>query len=271
MATQWPLQLDLGDETIPALDVYDKPLHLIRRGAKALHIDTGEEISARHCALPSKCSALRFLPSFGERALLAFPTPQLLCPAGLTMQVMLAMPLGLRLEAIHPGGVVHLMDMPAPRTSPGLYGPVDSGQICTSFRAPVSAPDEDDHFADHPICEFELRLAPSEHREGSAHALWAKIPLRVTNTTPEPREVSKIMLPTASLGLYRHAEHDELWTSQIEMRLLGPNEAEVLIEGGPEGAEPIAHSGRRATAHEPRRAYTFLHAYRAKTGLEHGF
>ncbi|RAL25268.1 hypothetical protein DL240_03385 [Lujinxingia litoralis] len=207
----------------------------------------------------------------GERALLVFPTPQLLCPAGLTMQVVLATPLSLRLDAIHPGGSAHLIEFPAPRTSPGLYGPVDSGQICTSFRAPVSAPDEPDALHSHPICALELAVEPSEGDTLSQARLWATLPLTVTNTTPEPREVSKIMLPTASLELYRHPTRDEIWTSTVHMRLLGPNEAEVAIEDGPAGGEAIAHSGRPAQTHEPRRAYTFLHAYRAKTGLEHGF
>lgn len=266
METRWPLQLSLDDGALEALHVYDKPLHLKRRGAQALVIETGEELSTRHCALPASCNALRFLPNFGERALLAFPTPQLLCPAGLTMQVVLGLPLGLRIEALHPGGSVHLLDLPAPRTSPGLYGPVDSGQICTSFRAPVCAPDAGQGLDEHPICALDLRLPNETH-----YALWATIPLTVTNTTPEPREVSKIMLPTASLGLYRRPDRDRLCTSQVQMRLLGPNEAEVLIDNGPEGGEAIAHSGRKPNAHETRRAYTFLHAYRAKTGLEHGF
>lgn len=267
----WPVRLPWDAEEFPEISFFGESLQLHRRAGPSLEFSRGAEESTRLAAVPKTSDNLSFLPSFGDRPFLIFPKPRLLCPAGLQFRVELAVPLSLQLS-VQSGETDHrLMEWPPPSVSRGAYGPVDSAQICTSFSSPTGG-DETELVEKNPeesILNLNLSITYDDS-EPLTYPCWARTHIQIINTTLEPLEITKIMVPTVSLTLFQAKEGSELVTNKLTMRLLGPQEAELVL-GDPPGNkkrwEPIGHY----VPANDRRPYTFLHSYKTKTGLEHGF
>ena len=272
-SASWPFTLSLKEESLPSLQLFGQPLHLTLRGGPTLELSGESPHSTRLIALPKTSSTLSFLPSFGDRSLLLFPRPQLLCPAGVRMKVHLALSLQLQLFVDTRQDSALLTEWTPPLTSRGAYGPVDSAEICTSQQTPAAPLQErlQERYVDHPILNLRLALT-NPAAEPRSFPAWARIPLDIVNTTSIPLEISKIMVPTMNLGLFQYPG-EPLSTNPLTMRLLSPQEAELLIEGHPDPRREDQWQrlcGKPVPSSE-RKPYVFLYTYRTKTGLEHGF
>ncbi len=268
----WPVRIAWDDEEFPEIFFFDKPLYLQRRAGPSLELSRGTPETTRLAAIPKTSDNLSFLPSFGDRPFLIFPRPLLICPAGLRFSVDLAVPLYIQLSIEAEGKAHRLVEWAPNSVSRGAYGPVDNSQICTSFSSPSAGDPAEllNQNTDHPIVNLNLSLT-SVDSEPMVYPCWARLNLKVVNTTNEPLEISKIMIPTASLSLFQAVGSSALATNKITMRLLGPQDAELVLGDPPGGKklwDPIL--GRQPGAND-RRPYVFLYAYKTKTGLEHGF
>ena len=270
--TTWPLKLALDDEAYPEIEVFGKPLILKLRPGPALELNRGTEESTRLAALPETYNNLVFLPSFGDRPLLVFPRPQLLCPADLTLEVNLAIPLFLRLCVETEDKEHLLLQWTPPSTSLGAYGPVDQATICTSCRCPV-IPLAYALSGAEPAVLASLLQWTSPGVESRQLPLWAHLPLTIRNQTTEPLEVSKVMVPTSSLTLFQSTDPGKpgLFTNELTLKLMGTQEAELISENKPREKGDYKVVAGRAPLPTERRPHLFLYNYKAKTGLEHGF
>lgn len=268
----WPLQLTIDAAPFPGLTLFDEPLTLTRRGELSLELTRGSEENSRLTALAKTSQTLSFLPAFSERPFLILPRPRLLCPPGLRLKIELAIPLSVQLFVESKEESHLITEWAPPPYSLGVYGPVDQAQICTSFRSPAAGSPKDFQtlYQDDPVCRLKLSI-DAQSAEPTQIPCWARMPLTVINTTSSPLEVNKIMVPTSSLSLAQSRTTGELAINAMTLHLLGPQTAE-LTEGKPPGkAEGFETLISGKTSAEERRPYVFLHAYKTKTGLEHGF
>lgn len=273
----WPVHLSLDDESFPLLNFFGKKLQLELRQGPTLELIGEDEGSTRLSALAKTSHNLAFLPSVGDLPLLLFPKPQLLCPAGLGLTVEVAIPLHLRLNVDSDAEILRLMEWRPPVVSRGIYGPVDNSQLCTSVHSPAASSRQEllERYADHPILNLALEVTGVD-ADPISYPLWAHLSLTIVNTTSEPLEVAKVMIPTSSLSISQEIRSPEskgnfLSVGGLTMRLLGPQAAELIFSDKSRDKrkwETIVDG--RPTAAE-RLPYVFLHAYKTKTGLEHGF
>src|SRR5690606_4724085 len=90
-------------------------------------------------AIAQNADIVRFAPTLGERALLVFPKTKFLCPAGLELRTVFQIPVHLHIGVGTPSDIRLVEDLAPPTITRALYGPVDSGTICTSVRTRTAA------------------------------------------------------------------------------------------------------------------------------------
>ncbi len=268
----WPLRLSLSSDDSPSVEFFGKPLEMMLRPGPTLEWYHGTEETARITALPKTFQHLTFLPDLGERPLLLFPRPQLLCPGHLTLRLDMALPLHLKLAITTDEGELLVTRWSSPTTSRGAYGPVDQAVVCTSCRCPTAATADElaSRYHDHPVLTGSLQRIDGD--PDPPLPLWARLHLEVVNTTAEPLEVGKIMVPTSALTLYTRTDTPAVATNALTLRLVGPQEAELRSASRPHGPgqySPLDAPPRSAALDN--KALLFLHNYKSKTGLEHGF
>lgn len=270
--SRWPLTLPLDDEAFPKVELFGKPLSFRLLGGPSLELSRGTKESTRIAGLPETSNRLLFLPGLGEKPLLLFPRPQLLCPGGLTLNVSLVISLGIQLSVSDAEESHLLSEWPTPNASRGSYGPVDSALLCSSQVCPVSTGERYlSELFEESFSFPELVVEYKGDLDILRFPCWALIPLKITNITAMPLEVNKVMIPSNHLSFFQNEETGQMITNALSMRLLSTNEAELAIDDSPTPAGKWRYITGRKIISADRRPYIFLHAYRSKTGLEHGF
>lgn len=288
----WPIDIPFASGTSLKLQAFGEDLLFERINASRLTYTFGKPESKRLVAVADKATIIRFLPTLGERALLFFPETKFLCPAGLELRTIFPLPVHLHIGVGTPTDVRLIEDLAPPTTTRALYGPVDSGIICTSVRA-RTAPSITDYLNSHtdegtkvPEFHFGSKLPnddpsvaePSDATNaGTTNAsnkirfnqLIAYATITIINTTNEPLEVSKIMIPYNALSLYQTNSY--LLCNEIQMRLLSRLEAEITPGDCPDPKAKPVDQGQGRFAVVDRRPHIFAYAYRSKTGLDYGF
>ncbi len=214
------------------------------REGDLLHLWHGEE--AWRVGLPAGATALRLGPSFGPLPFLLRPDPPLIVPTGLSVTHDFAIPLHAELGAVASKSL-RLKEFGPPDATRSLYGPVDFGWLCWTVR--------------------DIDRTRARATFGTTLNLWASVRLTIRNHASGNHEVSKIMMPHESMGLYGHDE--ELRVSNVQMTLLSDHAAELIMTD-PSGAKPISDVSGVALS-PTRRTFALSHSYRNKTGLEYGF
>ena len=275
----WPWDIELGAQTSVAIEAFGKALTVERLNPSTLRYQYGDDPGeARLIGVSETTDLLRFVPTLGPIPLLIFPNTHLLCPAGSTARCYLRLPLHLQVGVGEAKSVKRIADLTPPTVSRALYGPVDAGTLCTSIHA-NNAPEinhleesfgESAHaqLATRPI---EVPAAPADTEDVVfERELFAYTLLRARNTTEEPLEVSKIMVPAATVGLFHNGSH--ILTNEVVMRLRSEQEAELDFRNCPDSsASAICDLQGRRSETAPQRTHFFSHTYRSKTGLEFGF
>jgi hypothetical protein len=262
----WPVDIALSADADLSLGLQGQPLYIRRLKPTTLSLSREEPSSRRLVAVSESADTLRFVPCLGQRPLLIFPRPRLLCPASLRLSVVLEFPLQVTIYAGR-GERLDLIETLVPASiSRGLYGPVDAGIVCASIKARCAPTIEDlEQEQDGQGRWPSNSLIDDQSRR---HSLLAYGRLEITNGTDGPLEVSKIMIPTQQLFLYQ--SELRLLTNTIKMKLVSKQEAELVMGGAPEPQVVPIGTGHPPANHD-RKALIFSHAYRLKTGLEYGF
>ncbi|MBA2661126.1 MAG: hypothetical protein H0U74_02430 [Bradymonadaceae bacterium] len=285
---RWPVNIPIKEDGGIALEVFGQELSLSRVHPTTLSYSLGEGAATRLVAVSENANIVRFVPTLGERALLIFPRSKLLCPAGLSIRVVFALPVHLHLGVGTEADMRLVDDIAPPTITRSLYGPVDAGLICTSVRAIAAmsinqlrdeasdecAPElrfgEDIELADIEIGDDpQMSDAGDELPQSIRNELVAYMFLRVHNTTELPLEVSKVMVPINTLSLYQ--TRDYLLSNEIHLRLLSRQEAEISSGTCPDVDGVPIDLGQGRFAVPDRRPHLFAYAYRSKTGLDYGF
>lgn len=291
----WPIDVALREHGGRRLNFLGRPMMLERLAPGVLRYRVGEGPGEQFVVgVSESADTLRFIPALGATPLLIFPQTRLMCPVDVTLEVVLAVPVYLRLGIGKDARFAQIDEIAPPKMTRALYGPVDAGRLCRSVRSAVYATLEDAEAQTGapplPQVESTQRLAalpPSSARfveeveAGAppagvsglerllAGSLTSFLQLRIRNVSDAHREITKIMVPTEILNLYQRK--GTLLTSRLTMKLLSAQEAEISAEGPPaEGSSQIVELDGKTIAQD-RRTLLFLHSYRAKTGLEFGF
>lgn len=287
----WPVNISLKADADLTIGLFGKPLYIRRVQGSTLSCTLDLPTSERLIAVSESADTLQFVPSLGDRALLLFPQPRLLCPAGLKLSVFIELPLQLKMLC-GKGTHFDLLDtFEAPTVSKGIYGPVDAGIVCTSVKARCApgigalkrSHEENENRSKkdliYPGMTDELSEAHGDDPQidaprASTETTTRQIPsiayarLEITNSTDGPLEVNKIMIPTHQLVLYQNQDH--LLTNTIRMKLVSKLEAELVIASAHD-PEALTMDTQQAAQSFDKKALIFAHAYRSKTGLEYGF
>ncbi|MFU8805326.1 MAG: hypothetical protein ACNA8W_16055 [Bradymonadaceae bacterium] len=268
---KWPVNIRLEANADLTIGLFGKPLYIRRLQGSTLSCSLDVPTSERLVGIHESADTLQFVPELGERALLIFPRPTLLCPALLKLTVYIELPLFLQMS-VGKGAHFDLIDGYTPPTvAKGIYGPVDAGIVCTSMKGRCAPSietltqrrleEEDGHRS-----ELSYEIDDGETRR---ETLVAYCRLEVVNTTDAPLEITKIMLPANQLSLYQNG--DQLLTNHVRMRLLSKQEAELSMLGAPDPPAKILQSGTRSPSTLDKGVQIFSFAYRSKTGLDYGF
>ncbi len=288
----WPIDISFANGTHVKLRAFDERLTLKRIHPTTLTYTVGDPGAKRHgesestrlVAIAPSANIVRFVPTLGERALLIFPKTKFLCPAGLEFRTVFQIPVHLHIGVGTATDIRLVEDLAPPSITRALYGPVDSGTICTSVRARTATdiasylsykPDEGEPFI--PVPEFHFGNMESDDASQSMTAsdstkvkqLVAYASVKITNVTNEPLEVSKIMIPYNALSLFQTDKY--LLCNEIQMRLLSRHEAEITSGDCPDPTAKPIDQGHGRFAIVDRRPHIFAYAYRSKTGLDYGF
>ncbi len=292
----WPIEVALRERGARRLNFLGRPLILERLAPGSLRYSLGDKPNEQYVVgVSESADTLRFIPALGATPLLIFPQNKLMCPVDVALDVVLAVPVYLRLGIGKGDHFAQIDEIAPPRMTRALYGPVDAGRVCRSVRTAVYASLDDAEretgLQPLPMVESTQRMQAlppgsarfaDEGEEGRppqsgdkgldlllAGSLTCFLQLRIRNASDAHREVTKVMVPTEILNLYQR--EGVLLTSRLTMKLLSAHEAEISAEGPPaEGAQQIAELDGKTVAQD-RRTLLFLHSYRAKTGLEFGF
>ena len=164
-----------------------------------------------------------------------------------------------------------LVELPPKRSSKALYGPVDAGRLCRSVRSQPYISIAQACAEVYPVStkgEEESGIEPPDE-------VWLAdpppliMPMQIENTTQEPLEVSKIMVPLELIGMYQ--DHEALLSGAMRMRLLSAQEAELSYVGAPTQEARAVQDLRGELMSPASRVQLFAHSYRNKTGLDFGF
>lgn len=289
----WPIDISFENGSHVKLRAFDEDLTLRRIHPTTLTYTFGERTtrrqgepeSTRLVAIAPNADIVRFAPTLGERALLVFPKTKFLCPAGLELRTVFQIPVHLHIGVGTSSDIRLVEDLAPPTITRALYGPVDSGTICTSVRTRTAAdiasylahePDENEakipefHFGNEPDQAPHNEETPTQTvRTSKVNKLFAYASVKITNVTNEPLEVSKIMIPNNALSLYQTDKY--LLCNEIQMRLLSRLEAEITPGDCPDPSAKAVDQGQGRFAIVDRRPHIFAYAYRSKTGLDYGF
>jgi hypothetical protein len=271
----WPWDIDLGADTTASFDLDGKTLRVDRINPTTLRYKFGDdEKQTRLVGVSETATKLRFVPTLGPLPLLIFPNVQLLCPAGATLRCVLRLPLHVQVGVDDKTGFRLIDEIVPPTASKALYGPVDSGVLCTSIHAPNAASVEDVERENAQAQGTLPILAPltgdGEDAAKEPRQLVTYTYLRVRNKTEEPLLVTKVMIPAGVISLYQGAHHTH--TNEVSMRLLSAQEAELEFLSCPVAeTAPLPDLRGHRTDSSPKKPYFFSHTYRSKTGLEYGF
>jgi hypothetical protein len=268
----WPWDIELERDTSVTLDVFGKPLRVERINPTTLRYGFGDDPQgAKLVGVSETAHKLRFVPTFGPLPLLIFPQTQLLCPSASSVRCVLRLPLHLQVGVGDKAGFKKLDELAPPSLSRALYGPVDSGMLCTSIHAPNASSIEEinrtspiEHHQARPHAD-EAEVSPEDTRELVAYTY-----LRVRNKTEEPLQVTKVMVPAGGISLYGSGRY--VHTNEVSMRLMSAQEAELdFLKCPVPNTVPLADLGGTRTDIAPKKRHFFSHDYRSKTGLEFGF
>lgn len=271
----WPWDVDLANGASVAVELYGQELRISRVNATTLRYQMGDDAdAARLIGVSETAEKVRFVPTLGPIPLLIFPRYQLLCPVSSTVRCVLRLPLHVQVGIVDKGGVKKLDEIAPPVVSKALYGPVDSGVICTSIHALNGPAIEDierevDSFAEaaHPVAR---RLDADGQAHGEPRSLVAYTYLRARNKTEEPLSVTKVMVPAGVASMYQAGSH--IHTNEVSMRLLSAQEAELdFLKCPVPDIVALADLNGERTDTSPKKRHFFAYAYRSKTGLEFGF
>lgn len=272
----WPWEIELERDTSVTLDIFGEPLHIERLNPTTLRYQFGEESdTARLIGVSETANTLRFVPTFGPLPLLIFPQTQLLCPSASTVRCVLRLPLHLQVGVGDKAGFKRIDELAPPSISRALYGPVDSGVLCTSIHAPNGGSIEeiDRMTPAEPGDRAPIARPYSDETEVSSEDtrdLVAYTYLRVRNRTEEPLLVSKVMVPASVISLYQAGRRTH--TNEVSMWLLSAQEAELdFLKCPVPDTQPLVDLSGTRTDTGPKRSHFFSHNYRSKTGLEFGF
>lgn len=299
---RWPVHIPLPDDSQIQVAIHGKDLRLTRLQPTSLEYCVGDDEGRRLVAIGENADLACFVPSLGERSMLAFPRPKLLCPAGLEIRVVMPLPVQVRVGVGTSEDIRYIEDIAPQHVTRALYGPVDSGLVCTSVRAPsatsiatlreamvpIDGPDADNergrrafvppgvfHYGtaiphDEPAGDDPQLTDPAPVEPDPIHnELVAFLWVRIHNATEGPLEVSKILVPVTNLHLYQSQHH--LLTNEMRMRLISKQEAELTIGSCPDPDAVSVESAHGRYAMPDRRPQIFNYTYRNKTGLEYGF
>jgi hypothetical protein len=272
----WPWDIELAADTTSTFDLGGKSLRVERVNPTTLRYRVGDdEKHTRLVGMTETASKLRFVPTLGPLPLLVFPNIQLLCPANSAVRCVLRLPLHIQVGIDDKTGFRRVDEIVPPSVSKALYGPVDSGVLCTSIHAPNAASVEDIEQETSRDAENRPPLLRSDaldvqNTEKAERQLVAYTHLRVRNKTEEPLLVSKVMIPAGVISLYQAGQLTH--TNEVSMRLLSAQEAELEFLKCPVSeTTPLPDLGGHRTDSTPKKPYFFSHTYRSKTGLEFGF
>lgn len=272
----WPWDIELARNGSLALDIFGEPLCVERPNPTTLRYRHGDDpAQTRLIGVSETATKLRFVPTLGPIPLLVFPNTQLLCPAASTVRCVLRLPLHLQIGVVDKAGTKKIDEITPPSVSRALYGPVDSGVLCTSIHSPNGASiDEVEHEAAEraedalPIARPlspEAETSPEDERELVAYTY-----LRARNKTEEPLMVTKVMIPAGALSMYQAGRHTH--TNEVSMRLMSAHEAELdFLKCPVPNTTPLPDLLGNRTDTTPAKRHFFSHTYRSKTGLEYGF
>jgi hypothetical protein len=268
----WPWDIKIGTNSALSFELLGSPVLFERLNPTTLRFQIGDDPSkSRLVGVTETTTHLRFVPSLGPIPLLVFLKNQLLCPSEATARYIVRLPLYLRVGVADDNHVRRIDELAPPHISKALYGPVDSGSICTSIHSPVAPSLEDlEDVAPEIGATLSARPLAADAEIADTRQLVAYTQLRVRNHTEEPHTVTKVMLPADTVSLYQSDDH--IYTNQVSMRLLSAHEAELdFLKCHVADATALVDLNGERTDTGPKNRLLFSHAYRAKTGLEFGF
>lgn len=272
----WPWDIELERDTSVTLDIFGKLFRLERINPTTLRYQFGDDPdAARLIGVSETATTLRFVPTFGPLPLLVFPQTQLLCPSASSVRCVVRLPLHLQVGVGDKAGFKKFDELAPPSISRALYGPVDSGMLCTSIHAPNggSIEEVDRTSPAQPDLPAPIARPHSDEAETSSEDtrdLVAYTYLRVRNNTDEPLLVSKIMVPASVISMYQAGRRTH--TNEVSMRLLSAQEAELdFLKCPVPKTQPLPDLSGTRTDTVPKKSHFFSHTYRSKTGLEFGF
>ena len=272
----WPWDIELGRNASLAIDIFGKPLHVERVNPTTLRYRHGDDAgTTRLIGVSETADKLRFVPSLGPIPLLIFPNTQLLCPAASTVRCVLRLPLHLQIGIGDKAGVKKVDEIAPPSVSHALYGPVDSGVLCTSIHSlnGTSIDEVEREAAERPEDMLPIARPLDSHAQASSEArreMVAYTYLRARNKTEEPLMVTKVMIPAGVMSMYQADAHTH--TNEVSMRLMSAQEAELdFLKCPAPSTTPLADLQGNRTDTSPTKRHFFSHSYRSKTGLEFGF
>jgi hypothetical protein len=267
----WPWDIELDIEATAAFDLGGKALHVERVNPTTLRYRVGtNDKQTRLVGVSETATKLRFVPTLGPIPLLIFPQVQLLCPAGSTVQCVLRLPLHVQVGVDDESGFRRIDEIVPASVSKALYGPVDSGVLCTSIHAPTAASIDEFEDRDQHSLPMLGRVSDDQSTSPQTHELVTHTRFRVRNETEEPLLVTKIMIPAGVMSLFQDAHRTH--TNEVTMGLLSAQEAELEFLKCPiDDTTPLPDLGGQRADGAPTKPHFFAHAYRSKTGLDFGF
>jgi hypothetical protein len=199
----WPLDLKYPPETPLVIDVYGQSITITPLDATTLEFNQGDASNSKIVGVSENASIVRFVPTLGPHPLLVFPRRTLLCPANSQLKTVIDLPLFTKVGVGTARDIREITEIKSPLTSRALYGPVDSGVLCTSIKSNVGVSIRDLRGDDEPSTlaarssgdDPEISAGRGRGHRLTEQDLTAYVNVTVSNQTDKPLEVAKIMIP----------------------------------------------------------------------------